>query len=154
MSRQIPPEAVTETIRRLAGRLGRTPTFGEVIREGVTWRAVANHFGTYNCAVEVAGLRPNRVLRPYRRWTREGMVAAVRELSVMLGRTPTTGDLRAHPDICPPPALVLRRFGSIRNLLREAGLSPNGPGSNRRRRREDRRGGGVGSPGAAPVSCE
>ncbi|MEW6047201.1 MAG: hypothetical protein AB1609_12065 [Bacillota bacterium] len=116
-------QEVVQAIRDLADELGRTPTFDEVMRAGVPRTAVVRHFGTYNRAVEAAGLVPNRVLQPYRRWTREKMIAAVRELHTLIGCAPSTADIRAFPEICPSSRLILREFGSIRAFLREAGIT-------------------------------
>ncbi|MBC7339680.1 MAG: hypothetical protein H5U04_07480 [Firmicutes bacterium] len=127
-------QEVVQVIRDLADELGRTPTFDEVVRAGVPRTAVVRHFGTYNRAVEAAGLVPNRVPRPYRRWTREKMIVAVRELHALIGCAPNTADMRAFPEVCPSPRLILREFGSMKAFLREAGIEAGGSAACPRRR--------------------
>ena len=55
-------ETLLQTLRDLANKLGRTPTMRELqIYPGLPSRsAYARHFGTWNAALEAAGLEPNR----------------------------------------------------------------------------------------------
>ena len=117
---------VLETIKAEAWRLGRAPTLSEALRAGLSRKAVRCYFGTYNNALKATGFPPNRELRNYRHWNRETILQSVRDLTVLLGRTPTVTDIRDFPEICPPLRTVRKYFGSFRDLLVAAGLEPEG----------------------------
>lgn len=117
---------VTERIQALAKELGRTPTMKEWCqRFGVS--AILNWFGTWNTAVEAAGLVPNRRrIRPVRRRvTDEEALESLKQLAAELGRRPMVRDLDGEVAVrlgCPSHALLCQRFGSLGKALAVAGL--------------------------------
>lgn len=61
--------------------------------------------------------------RQLRVWTEDSLTAHLRSLADRLGRTPSQHDVNRHS----PPSHMsfVRRFGSLRNAQRAAGLTPN-----------------------------
>lgn len=92
-------------------------------REFPAWPSaaeVATHFRSWNDALAAAGLQ----LRQSPRWTRERIVAALREHAEKEGRSPTPQDWRrAVPGIRPGRSTVIRAFGGWRAALHSAGLA-------------------------------
>ncbi len=84
-------EQVLTALRADAERQGRTPTSKQWERRPATrpgYNAVRKHFGSWNAAIEAAGLVPEDP-----KWTRDTVLHALRELERELGRQPTSGDL-------------------------------------------------------------
>ncbi|MGB9886276.1 MAG: homing endonuclease associated repeat-containing protein [Moorellales bacterium] len=118
-------EAV-ERLRSLAEELGRTPRVTD-------WRGsfgvavVLKSFGTWNAALEAAGLKPNKRLfrRIRRRISDDEMLESLRRLAAELGRRPAYADLRSAAAIrlgCPCLKTLCNRFGSFSAALEAAGL--------------------------------
>jgi hypothetical protein len=120
---------VVEAIKAFAEREGRPPT-------GRDWRsspapgdprptdkAVVKCFGSWNDGLAAAGFAPHR-----RDWSREEIVAALREFAQRHGKTPMPGDwTRASlPGECAHPSwqAVVNHFGSWDEALRAAGFEP------------------------------
>lgn len=115
-----------ERIRALAQELGRTPRLTD-------WRGpfgvgfVLGCFGTWNGALQAAGLAPNkRTLRLVRRGISDGeILESLRRLAAELGRRPACTDLTTEAGIrcgCPGAKTITDRFGSLSAALKAAGL--------------------------------
>jgi hypothetical protein len=139
-------EQVLTALRADAERLGRIPTGRQWEQRPGTARpgynAVRKHFGSWNAAIEAAGL-----VRDDPKWTRETVLQALRELEQELGRQPTSGDVRCPADVY-PSAMVIQAHarklgGSVpRTRLENARATrqrPTAPRRAPRRRRGTRR---------------
>lgn len=144
--RPVPTAELIDDLQALAIKLGETPTATQMDERGPRWRSVyQDRFGSWNEALEAAGLEPNQQHRP------EGS----RDES---GQTETEGDSRAGPietdaiidslqavadDLGEPPTrtqfdergvcsdgTVYNRFGSWDAALEAAGLDPEAPRGN------------------------
>lgn len=106
-----------EEIKACASRLGRTPTqqdFDADPENSLKARTLAGYFpGGWREAVGAAGLSSGR--------SDEEMLAGLAELSRKLDRMPTSRDINDSPSL-PSAALYLRRFGSIKEARRKAGI--------------------------------
>jgi hypothetical protein len=112
-----------ERLQSLASRLGHTPLQREVDADvdspcHVTY---ARRFGSWNAALEAAGLPLNRPSVPY---NREMLLETLRQLADQLGRAPTTRELVEYGLPC--QATYTARFGSWAAALAEIGLQPKG----------------------------
>lgn len=115
-------EWLIEKLQRLAARLGHSLTKADVDADPTTpcYRTYANHFGSWNSALEAAGL-------PLNRWgavrrDRETLLEMLRQLADQLGRAPTTADLAQRGLPC--DVTYAKHFGSWRAALAEIGLQP------------------------------
>ena len=116
-------EQLLQTLRDLAAELGRSPTTHELqarrdLPSSITY---ANHFGSWNAALEAAGLEIYR--RPPAH-SDEQLLQILRDLAAELSRTPTQRELRACRDL-PSPNAYKRHFGSWTAALEAAGLKLN-----------------------------
>jgi len=104
-----------DILRNLAAELGRPPTAQELRarRDLPALITYLNHFGSWNAALETAGLEPNRWRPSY---TDEQLLDALRDLADKLGRAPTCRELLDRRDL-PSTHTYIRRFGSWRNAL-------------------------------------
>ncbi len=107
--------------------LGRTPKMSDFSRGSPSIPTFFNVFGSWNNALQAAGLPVNRVtLRLHRGITQEKCVNALRRLSKELGNVrPTSADLCSSLGIatgCPGAKTVIDLFGSIEEAVRRAGL--------------------------------
>jgi Homing endonuclease associated repeat len=119
LRRRYSDEDILTELRECAGRIGRSPTMREFVRDRRTRvhpQTVIEHFGTWNAAKRLAGLVPRRFA------TREELLGRLRALGDELGRVPTTRDLREHRATMPSKSLYWHTFGSLSNALREAGF--------------------------------
>lgn len=106
-----------DEIRACASRLGHTPTQEEFDADpdnSLKARTLAGYFsGGWKEAVAAAGLSSGR--------SDEEMLAGLSRLAEQLGRMPTSRDINDDPAL-PSAALYLRRFGSIKEARRKAGI--------------------------------
>ena len=112
-------DQILAELRECAERLGRSPTmreFGTDPETTVHPQTVIEHFGSWNRAKRLAGLRPRRFA------TREELLDSLRELGAQLGRTPTAKDIDANRGLVPSKSLYWHTFGSLASALREAGF--------------------------------
>ena len=110
---------ILEELRACAARIERSPTmreFGADPETRVHPQTVIEHFGSWNQAKRLAGLRARRFA------TREELLQALRDLGERLGRTPTARDIDAHRGLVPSKSLYWHTFGSLTEALREAGF--------------------------------
>jgi hypothetical protein len=112
-------EYLLDALRALAAELGRSPTSNEMLARPdlPASGTYAHRFGSWNAALEAAGLEPRR--RP--RFTDEELIAALRALAAELGRPPRSYEMQARRDL-PSPGAYQRRFGSWNQALEAAGL--------------------------------
>jgi hypothetical protein len=112
-----------ERLQALAARLGHTPTQQEVDADPYSPCRVtyAHRFGSWNAALEAAGLPLNRPSVPY---DCEMLLETLRQLADRLGRAPVTRELVEHGLPCQATYTV--RFGSWEAALAQIGLQPRG----------------------------
>jgi len=106
-------------IQRVASLVGGTPRLTDMREFGEFpphW--YRQEFGTWNEAIEAAGLEPN--LR--RDIDSEELLAELTRLSGALGRTPRQADMDERGELS--PSVYKREFGSWNNALRAAGFKP------------------------------
>ena len=118
-------ELLTE-LRRLADRLGRTPSMTDAAERGeFSPSTYQSRFGSWNDAVIEAGLHPNSV--DDCRYSETELVAELRTVADELGKTPTKADMREHGAYS--PTTYVDRFGGWRDALAEADLSTDSRGT-------------------------
>src|SRR5262249_12878052 len=79
-------------------------------------QTVIEHFGSWNRAKRLAGLRPRRFA------TREELLQALRGLGERLGRGPPAKDIDTHRSLVPSKSLYWHTFRSLTTALPEAGF--------------------------------
>lgn len=86
-----------------------------------TVATVTRKFGTWNRALEAAGVPVNR----YRRsWTREQVIAALQHDAASRGSSPRSSDWLHKSDVNPSSQTVRRLFGSFERGVEAADLKP------------------------------
>lgn len=119
-NKQYTDRQLIENLQNIAEELGRTPTASDLLgREGPSNRAYSYRFGSWNDALEVAGLTENDT----RKWyvTDEQLLKPLRELAKKLGYTPSLRESRDCKDT-PSEPTYSRRFGSWSKAVEAAGL--------------------------------
>lgn len=124
-----PREEMAADLKKLAARLGRSPTQPEVDAEPnmASSGSYADEFGTFNKALEAAGLEtriPGSTLAsPIR--TETELLDGLRRLGARLGKTPEPKDIDKDPEL-PVSETFKNRFGSIQIALERAGFDQAG----------------------------
>ena len=119
--RNIPSEELIRAIRSLAQELGRTPTAPEMESLGeYSAKTAQTRFGSWNEAVDAAGLEPNREFCI----SRSTLLDEIRRLADSLGRPPSTNDLKQHGEYSHRG--YFREFDGWHKAVREAGFEPRG----------------------------
>lgn len=122
---QISDAELFEELQRLAAELDRTPSRNDMAEHGAySAKTYAYRFGSWNEAVEAAGLAPNvRVPRSGSDPIPEAdLCDALRELAAEKGTSPSTVDMTTDGLYSLGP--YLHRFGSWSEALDAAGLAP------------------------------
>jgi hypothetical protein len=116
-----------EPLKRLARKLGYTPSQREVREAAKRGECPSSNtyyynYGTFNAALERAGLPLNRRVG----YTKAFVLKQFRQLSSQLGRRPTRADLdkTLGTSQLASRATVVGLFGSFNNFLREVGIRP------------------------------
>lgn len=117
-------EQLISWLQSLAARLGRTPTLEDLNaasarKEGPSSQALDNKFGSFNKALEAAGLETNR-----RIYEKEEVLDQLRKLGEELKRIPTYTDVdeASKAKKLPSPPTLKRIFGSYASAMRAAGF--------------------------------
>ncbi|UNL92004.1 hypothetical protein IE382_23005 (plasmid) [Bacillus subtilis] len=92
--------------------LGRTPKTKEITQ----YKPILKHFGSYNKALEAAGLTPNKM--KIKTYTEKELIEALQQKAKELGRTPKGKEVSQYKSI-------LKHFGSFNAGLEAAGLASN-----------------------------
>jgi len=121
MSSKYTEEELLEHLHQLADELGKdTPTLRDMQEIGdYPESAYRNKFGSWNEAVERAGLDVNKNTD----YTEEELLGEVNRLAEEVGRVPDVYDLREEGKFSKCP--YRQTFGGWNNALREAGYEPN-----------------------------
>ena len=114
-------EELIDLLRAKAESLGRTPTSREVDSDKSMPSAFTyqNKFGSWNKALEAAGLSSNKNL-----YSDEELIDLLKAKAESLGRTPTKKDIGSDESM-PSANTYENRFGSWNKALKAAGLSLN-----------------------------
>ena len=112
-----------ERLQALAAHLGHTPLQREVDADADSPCRVTyvRRFGSWQAALEAAGLPLNRPPVPY---DREMLLEALQQLADWLGRAPTKAEMDQQGVAC--AATYANHFGSWTAALAEIGLKPQG----------------------------
>lgn len=129
-------ELLIDEIQRLYHELDRIPTARDMLREGCTTdTTVSSHFGSWNEALEAAGLEANPCFSDddfvdyaqergvIKRISDEELINEIHRLSEMFQGTPTLSDVREHGNFAQRTYEL--RFGSWNEAVIEAGYEPN-----------------------------
>lgn len=110
-------EVLIDRLREFADEIGETPSSTRMDKEGPhTAKTYQNHFGTWNDALEQAGLRPNK----QRGISDEELLSELNRLYNEKGWTPTGHDMDLRGEYS--KSTLIRRFGSWEAALQEAGV--------------------------------
>lgn len=114
-------EVLIKALQQKASEIGHTPTQSEINSdEAMPYSAYyVRFFGSYNAAIEAAGLQPNKTSIML---TNDEMLKKLKALANKLGHRPTFNEIKAEMDM-PCPATYVRRFGSMDNAISEAGIT-------------------------------
>lgn len=104
-----------EQLKEEAGRLGRTPLASEMANP--CGNLYMREFGTWDKALEAAGLKPERSTRR-KAYTKEELIQKIQEKAQELGRIPNYNEVSR-----PYYSTYVKYFGSWEKALAEAGLS-------------------------------
>lgn len=111
---------LVEQIRKMHREIGRTPHFADVDHYCEASRmAFTVNFGSWNKALQEAGLRPNRGLI----YSREELIQQLHIMNSELGRVPKQSDIKSIPNFS--EVHFRREFGSWTKALEAAGLLAN-----------------------------
>lgn len=114
MQKQITSEDLLDELHRLSGKLQKTPTASEMREHGrFSIGAYQSHFGSWNNAIEEAGLEVN-LEQTYKVTKRELMFELYR-LANELGKVPTAFEMSEHGAYSFEP--YQRHFGSWSNAV-------------------------------------
>jgi len=118
-------ENLTASLKKLFNILQRTPQKGDIeaaSKEGICpcFKTFTRAFGSYNKALEVAGLQSCRKVGE--ETSRENLVVFLKKLTEILGRTPLQKDIdnASKKGLCPSYKTFQRVFGTLSNALEEA----------------------------------
>jgi hypothetical protein len=117
---RIPDEVLLAEIRRLASEMEKTPSEEDMMAHGNhSINTYKTHFGTWNEAVEAAGLDPNpdRTER-----SQEALLTDIERAADDLGRPPTRREMSEYTEF--DPITYRNHFGSWKQALKAAGLDP------------------------------
>ncbi len=117
-------DEMLEKLRVLAKKLGRTPSCNDAdaIKNMPGNIAYAKHFGSWNKALEAAGLKINSEA-PKSESDAE-LLEKLRAFAQKLGRTPSLAAVNANENT-PHGSTYIKRFGTWNKALEAAGLKPN-----------------------------
>ena len=114
-------EELLKMLKDMAERDGRTPTMKDVNADKNMPSIIpyVDRFGSFNKALELAGLQPNSG-----RYTDEELLKMLKDMAERDGRVPTTKNIHAN-DNMPSVTTYVNRFGSFNKALELAGLPVN-----------------------------
>lgn len=119
MSERIDRAGLIRDLGEFAEQLGRTPTSRELNARGPHYaKLYRDAFGSWNEALEAAGLEPNLV----RDIPREAVVADIERVAESLGKAPTLAEMDRHGRYS--PLTYQRKLGSYVETLERLGLEP------------------------------
>jgi ubiquinone/menaquinone biosynthesis C-methylase UbiE len=113
-------EQVIAELKRVAKKLGRTPTIDDFDKHAsMNSMTAAKLFGSWNKALAYVGLRVNNVIGI----TKEQVLAELKRVAKKLGRTPTRDDFNKYASLS--KGTVENSFGTWNKALVAADLKPN-----------------------------
>ncbi|MCY7911119.1 hypothetical protein MOB65_19895 [Bacillus inaquosorum] len=114
--KQYTGEELIQILREAEKELGRPPKAKEIKQ----YYAIRNHFGSFNKALEVAGMKPAFKRAVYRnrtvyRYTREELIEVIQKAEKELGRPPRAREISQR-------GAIANCFGSYKKGLEAAGV--------------------------------
>lgn len=116
---------IVTQLQKLAVELGRPPTQDDVMEASKQGRCYSTHtirrfFGDYHAAASAAGFDTRQCVNR----DDDRLLQDLRRLSEEIGRVPTPGDINAgnRRQVCAHKTTYIRRFGSVSEALKAAGL--------------------------------
>ncbi|MEC0341950.1 homing endonuclease associated repeat-containing protein [Bacillus sonorensis] len=106
-------EELISILQQNAKKLNRSPRFDEIKQR----HTIVKHFGSFNNALKMAGLLPNKE-RSKMVYTKEDLIEILQQKAKELGRTPKMEEIKQKSSI-------VKYFGRYGKALEVAGLSPN-----------------------------
>lgn len=112
------PDQLLDKIKKLSIRLGHTPSNGEFRRfyKGKYSTSILNTFGTWNAAIELAGLARNEGSK----YSDEVLLSFLQNFYQQHNRVPTTSDFNRN--YLPSSRLYIYRFGSLNQARMAANI--------------------------------
>ncbi|KXS45579.1 MAG: hypothetical protein AWU54_315 [Candidatus Frackibacter sp. T328-2] len=129
MGRMYSEEELLEALKQKAKELGRTPKSKEVKKDYMmpSVNTYQSRFGTYNNALEKAGLKFNE-----KSFSKQKLLKMLKIKAKELGKTPTKEDINNDKRMA-SSATYYNKFESYTEACRKAGLEPNSIGGNHKR---------------------
>lgn len=120
---EIPKDELRAELRRVAEELGETPSVGQMNTHGKYWVSTyRRHFGSWNDAIEDAGLTPN-AYRQSEPVSEEELLAELNRIADEYGAPPTFDTMEDAGQYA--ARTYIRRFGSWNEAVEAAGFDPN-----------------------------
>ncbi|CQH65332.1 uncharacterized protein HHUB_6101 (plasmid) [Halobacterium hubeiense] len=125
MGSKIPEEKLVADLQAVADMVGEAPTVAQYRAHGeYSYAPLKNHFGSYNDAIEAAGLKPNQqVADPDCQISTEALITDIQAVAEHIGETPTQLQYRKYGEHA--SNTLVRAFGSYNDALEAAGYKPN-----------------------------
>ena len=119
MSKQLTRERLVADLRQFAADLGKSPTRTELNEYGPHYgKLYQKEFGTWNDALQAAGLEPNLVHNV----SRSDLLADIERVAGVLGKSPTLNEMDEYGEYS--KLTYSRKLGSYVEALEELGLEP------------------------------
>lgn len=115
-----PNEYYIQRLKKLAEELGHSPSINELKKAGYDQTIYIYRFGSYNNALEIAGLPRNESNFINKGIDKKQIIKDYKQLSKRLGRPATQKDFNKYMPYT--ARIVYSRFGSFVNLRKEAGF--------------------------------
>lgn len=115
-----PNEYYIQRLRKLAEKLGHSPSVNELKRAGYDQTVYLKRFGSYNNALKIAGLPINESNFISKGIDKKRIINDYKQLSKRLGRPATQKDFNEHMKYS--AHIVYSKFGSFVALRKEAGF--------------------------------
>lgn len=114
-------EYYLEGLKKLAEKLGKTPTVEEYINAGYSLDMLRKYYGSYSNALNLIGLEANFEFKA-KNMSKEELVEIYKEISSNIGSPATIREIQKYCSKC-GVQIFYRYFTSMNTLRKEAGFS-------------------------------